>query len=90
MRTDMTRRILLHIDRLVLRGVDRADAAALSAAIQTELQHRLAERGGAQRIVAAGDRDRIKVGGVRVARGTTTGRAAGQAIATHLTGRGKP
>ena len=40
----MSQRIVLHIDRLVLRGIDRADAGAVSAAIQAELQRLVAVR----------------------------------------------
>lgn len=39
-------RLVLHIDRLVLRGVERADAAAVSAALQARLQTLLAADGG--------------------------------------------
>jgi hypothetical protein len=85
----MTRRIVLHIDRLVLRGVDRADAAALSAAIQAELQRRLAGPDSARTLVSDGDRNRINAGSVRIAHGQATGQAAGRAIATRLMGRGK-
>ena len=34
-------RIVVHIDRLVLRGVDHVDPAALQAALQAELRTQL-------------------------------------------------
>jgi hypothetical protein len=43
---DMTR-VVLHIDRLVLRGIDRGDAGAVSAALQERLHALLAADGGA-------------------------------------------
>jgi hypothetical protein len=43
------RRIVVHIDRLVLRNVDAGDAGAVSAALTAELQARL---GGDEAIAA--------------------------------------
>lgn len=83
-------RLVLHIDRLVLRGIDPSDAKAISAALQAELQRRLAMPGAVEGLVEGGDRPRIAVGNLRVARGTATGQAASQAIASHLTGRTTP
>lgn len=40
-------RVVLHIDRLVLRGIDRGDASAVSAALQDRLHALLAADGGA-------------------------------------------
>jgi hypothetical protein len=40
------KRIVLHIDQLILRGVARGDARALSMALQGELQRLLALPGG--------------------------------------------
>lgn len=79
-------RIVLHIDRLVLKGIDRADAAAVAAGVQAELARRLAAAGalpspelGAWRIQAG----RVAVG---PARGAELGRAVAQAVASHLGG----
>jgi hypothetical protein len=52
-------RIVLHIDRLVLRGIDPHNAAALSRAMQSELQRLLAEPGSAATLVANSDRTRV-------------------------------
>ena len=38
-------RIVLHIDRLVLRGIEPGDAEAFSAALQAELQRQLSAGG---------------------------------------------
>jgi hypothetical protein len=38
-------RIVLHIDRLVLRGIEPNDAESFSAALQAELQRQLATEG---------------------------------------------
>jgi len=39
-------RVVLHIDRLVLRGIAEEDAAPFAEALQAELQRRLAADGG--------------------------------------------
>ena len=90
----MTPRIVLHIDRLVLKGVDPGDAAALSSAIRAELQRRLAEPGRVHKVAVTGGRDRIVADRVHVQGTGATGQAAGRAIADqvahHLVGTGKP
>lgn len=55
-------RVVLHIDRLVLRGIDPADAPAVSAGIRTKMESLLGESGIAQTIAGRGDRFRIKGG----------------------------
>ena len=80
------RRIVLHIDTLVLRGIARADATAVSAGVQAELRRRLAEPGAARSLTEGGHRDRIRVGTVHVA-AATGGRAMGRAIAGSLVTR---
>lgn len=52
-------RIVLHIDRLVLRGIDPHDTAALSSAVQGELQRLLAEPGSAAALAANSNRARV-------------------------------
>ena len=74
------RRIVLHIDRLVLRGIERADAASVASSIQAELQRRLAIPGAVASFTEAGDAHRIKAGTVQVAHGSG-GSAMGHAIA---------
>jgi len=71
-------RLVLHIDRLVLRGIERADAAVVSAGVRTELQRLLAAPDTARALAAGGSKYRVEAGEVRVARG---GGALGRAIA---------
>ena len=54
-------RIVLHIDRLVLRGVDPADARAVAAAMQAELGRLLGSDAGAA-LLAPGDRAVLRAG----------------------------
>jgi len=75
-------RIVLHIDRLVLRGIDRSDAAAVTARIQAELQRLLSASDTAQDIAGAGNRPRV-AGKVRLAAGSAT-RALGTAVAGRI------
>ncbi|MFC3284030.1 hypothetical protein [Litchfieldella rifensis] len=77
-------RLVIHIDKLVLRGIDRSDAAAVSAGVQAELQRLLAEPGAASALIAGGDRYRLKAGPVPSA--PAGGRALGQAIAGGIVG----
>ena len=71
-------RLVLHIDRLVLTGIDRHDADAVAAGVQAELQRLLAEPGAAAALADAGPRGRIHAGQVAVA---GKGQAMGQALA---------
>ncbi|MCB2008134.1 MAG: hypothetical protein KDH93_24210 [Rhodoferax sp.] len=73
------RRVVLHVDRLVLHGIDRTDAQALSAGLQAELQRLLSVPGAATTMVAAGNQLRVRSAPVTLAPGG--GRQAGQAIA---------
>jgi len=73
-------RIVVHIDRLVLTGIDRNDAATVAAGMQAELQRLLAEPGINRALTDTGHRLRIRVGAVPVAPGTTA-QAMGRAIA---------
>ncbi|MEN8175529.1 MAG: hypothetical protein ABFS23_07185 [Pseudomonadota bacterium] len=84
----MTQRIRLHIDRLVLRGVNPKDSARIVAALQAELKQRLVAPDMAQALTAGGDRRRIKVSSLRVGTGNL-GQVAGEAIAGQLAGTPK-
>jgi len=75
------KRIVLHIDKLVLRGIDRADTAAVSDGIQAELQRVLTQPGSARSIVDGGDRRRISADAVRGG-----GQSLEQSVARSITG----
>ncbi|PMR66878.1 hypothetical protein [Halomonas heilongjiangensis] len=78
-------RLVIHIDKLVLRGIDRSDAAAVAAGVQAELQRLLAEPGAASALIEGGDRSRLKAGAIQQAP-ATGGRALGRAIAGGIVG----
>jgi hypothetical protein len=71
-------RVHVHIDRLVLRGISRADAAAVGAGLQAQLQHLLAAPDAARALAAGGNQHRVRAGRVRISQGhgaITMGRA---------------
>lgn len=74
------KRIVVHIDRLVLRGVDPATAGAVSGALQTELQALLAEPGAAANWVERGHVSALRTKPVTVP-SATDGGALGRAVA---------
>ncbi len=81
-------RVVVHIDKLVLRGIDRADAPAVSAGIEAQLQQMLVAPGMAASLAGAGDRYRIKAGVVefdRTGGAQQLGRKAGMRIARGVT-----
>lgn len=75
-------RLVLHIDRLVLRGLGRVDAAAAAGALQAELQRLLAADAGAALRAQAGA-PVLRAGLVRLPAGTDAG-ALGQALAARI------
>ncbi|HSW19038.1 MAG TPA: hypothetical protein VLJ86_17600 [Ramlibacter sp.] len=75
-------KIVLHIDRLVLRGVERADADAVSDALRAELHTLLATGGGT--LATQGSTHALQAGKLRLphgADGATLGRAVAARIA---------
>lgn len=87
-------RIVLHIDRLVLRGVDAGDARTVACALQAELGQLLRADGGAA-LVAQGNRAVLRAGRIGLAPGAE-GTALGHAMAVRIAGpaatppRGQP
>lgn len=83
----MTRpaRVRVSIDRLVLHGVDRADAAAVQRALSGEIAAHLGRADtSAIAVYAGGNRVRLTVGATDNAAGL--GKAAGAAVSGALTG----
>ncbi|WP_333858703.1 hypothetical protein [Denitromonas sp.] len=81
-------RIVVHIDKLVLTGIDRKDAAAVSAGVQAELQRLLAQPGAVASLAAGGDRARLHTAVGPVALGAV-GQGIGRAIAGGIVPGGK-
>ena len=76
-------RIVLAIDRLVLRGVERADAAAVAQALQAQLQTLLAA--GGSPLAAQGSSHMLQAGKVRLPHGADAA-ALGRAVAARIAG----
>jgi hypothetical protein len=76
-------RIVLHIDRLLLHGIDPSDADALAHALRDELSHHLHSAG----MDLQGHRYRLDLGCVRLAHDQDAA-ALGRAIARRIADRG--
>lgn len=82
-------RIVLHIDRLVLRGIAPKDARAVSAGVRAELQRLLGEPGAAAALAAGGDRFRVRTAPTPLASDTSAA-ATGRRIAASIVNGVKP
>jgi hypothetical protein len=58
---------VVHVDRLVLKGVGHAARHAVAAALKSELARRLGEAHGADHLVALGSVERLRIAPLRVA-----------------------
>lgn len=76
-------RIVLHIDRLVLRGIDSADAEALSTGVQQALSQSLRETANIAALLAQDRTARVSVGQVQTG---ATPEATGQRIGERIAG----
>ena len=61
------KRVVLHIDRLILKGIRRADVPGFTQRLQRELTHQLQKPGTAQVLGASANRYKVKAGNVRIA-----------------------
>jgi hypothetical protein len=64
------RRVVVHIDRLVLRGVRREDRYAVAEGLQQELTRLLADPHVTGSLASLGSVQRLRAGGVDVAPGS--------------------
>lgn len=76
-------RIVVHIDRLVLRGYRHDERHAIAAGLQEELRRLLAEPGSAARLGRAGSVPRVRLGRVPIAP-AGSGPAVGEAVARSI------
>jgi hypothetical protein len=77
------KRVVVHIDRLVLNGFQRADRHAIAAGLQSELGRLLSEPGAAERLGGIGNVERVRAGNIQVApsaKPESTGVSAARAI----------
>lgn len=77
-------KLVLHIDRLVLNGVDPAERAALVRALHAGLERTLAESGAASRVAALQPSAHIRLPALRPQPGQTLGDAAAAALSRGL------
>lgn len=73
-------RVVVHIDRLVLKGARPEDRHAIAQGLETELARVFGERDAVSRLRSLGDVPRMKVGGVAVEHGAVPQRV-GQSVA---------
>jgi hypothetical protein len=76
-------RVVLHIGRLVLRGIDRSDVAVVAAGVRAELRALLAEPGAAGALTAHSGRAAVHAGTARVPHGAGPA-AVGRAVAGQI------
>lgn len=81
-------RVVLHIDRLVLRGVDPADARLVASALRAELGQLLRTDAGAA-LMANGNMAVLRAGRITMAPGAD-GQALGRAVAARIAGPAAP
>ena len=62
--------VLVHIDRLVLKGFRREDRHAIAAGLQQELGRVFAAQDTVSLLSAGGDVSRLQVGGVNIEHGS--------------------
>lgn len=72
------KRIVLHIDRLVLQGYRHEDKHAIAVGLQQELGRLFADVQSAQQLAAMGDISRLRVGNIRIAQHTKSQRVGSQ------------
>lgn len=82
-------RVFVHIDKLVLRGVDRRDADSITAAIEQHLQRHLAQPGTAQHVAERGNRGRVLTQPVQRSTDQSLGDGVGNSVAASV-GAGVP
>ena len=74
------KRVVVHIDRLVLKGFRPEDRHAIAEGLQQELGRVFADRDAVTHLGALGDVSRLQVGGVPVGQGWTP-RRLGESVA---------
>jgi hypothetical protein len=72
------KRVIVHIDRLVLKGFRPEDRHAIAEGLREELGRQLAEPGVAERLESRGNLARLKVGEVPIGAETKPGRVGQQ------------
>ena len=63
-------RVVVHIDRLVLKGFRQEDRYAIAAGLEQELGRVFADQEAVSLLSAVGDVSRLQVGGVQIEHGS--------------------
>lgn len=74
------KRVVVHIDRLVLKGFRHEDQHAIAAGLQRELGRVFAEREAVSHLTAMGNVSRLQVGGVQIEHGSKP-QSVGESVA---------
>jgi len=64
------KRVVVHIERLVLKGFRHEDRHAIAAGLRQELERVLVDRDVVSVLSARGDLSRLRVGGVHIEHGS--------------------
>ena len=72
------KRVVVHIDRLVLKGFRHEDRHAVAAGLRQELENVFAERETVSLLSALGDVPRLRVSGVHIEHGSPPQRVGEQ------------
>ena len=72
------KRVVVHVERLVLRGFGEADRGELARGLQETLSRILGESDAAQRLTRIGDLPRLDAGTVRIPRRSPAARVGGE------------
>lgn len=80
-------RVVVHIDRLVLKGFRHEDRHAIAEALREELGRQFAESDTSRQLVSRGDMPRLRIADVRIeheAKPAAVGTQAAQGIAREI------
>lgn len=72
------KRVVLHIDNLVLKGFRHEDQHGIAEGLQQELSRMLADPQAAQQLTASGDMPRLRIGNISVGQNSKPQRVGSQ------------
>ena len=81
------KRVIVHIDRLVLKGFRGEDRHDIAGGLQAELGRVFADREAVSRLSTRGDVQRLQVGGVQIGHGSMpqrVGESVGRGIGKEI------
>lgn len=72
------KRVVLHIDSLVLKGFRHEDRHGIAEGLQQELSRMLADPQAAQQLTASGDMPRLRIGNISIGQNSKPQRVGSQ------------